>query len=235
MTVLYILSVLVLCLLVWQQKRKVKVLQEELFSMKEVQEVLITKATIQSREEERQQLARDWHDNMGNIVSTARLLLDSEETPSPPVLQAQQLLEHAHTVARDIYSGVQQPTFATQEQLLVYCEELQHQLGLGGIQFDYSIQEVELSQLSRDQKWHFSNMLKELITNIIKHAQATRIQLDLATIAKKIHLQVRDNGKGFIQPKTTIPKTIQDRLHLLNGQLSIETNTPTGTIMRIEF
>lgn len=236
MTVITILSLSVLCLLLWQQTKRVTALEEQLSSFKEVQEIRITKATVKTREEERMQLARDWHDNMGNLVTTARFLLDAIDTTSPRLLtQAKLLLEEAHEVAKDIYSGAAQPIFSTEAELSRYCMNIQHQLGLRGIEFEYVIQEVELAHLSKDQLWHFANILKELITNVIKHAQATRLQVEVATIAQKIHLQVRDNGKGFESSVLTAPKTIQERLHLLNGQLSIETNSPSGTIMRIEF
>jgi len=236
MVVLFIVLTSVLCLLLWQQQKEAKTLKDQLLSLQQVQEVLITKAALKSREEERQRFARDWHDNMGNLLSTARLLTDTIQTTNPQsLLQVQQLLENAHQVARDVCFNSQNTLLHSQQDLVAYCQAVQSQLHLGGLTFAYDIQAIPYQHLNNLQKEHFSNILKELITNAIKHAEATAIQLVVQSIGDKIHLEIIDNGKGFGEGSSRFPKTITDRIELLKGTLQIKNNIPSGTIITIEF
>jgi len=236
MVVLFIVLISVLGLLLWQQQQEAQLLKKKLLSLQQVQEVLITKAVLKSQEEERQRFARDWHDNMGNLLSTARLLTDTIQTNNPqPLLQVQQLLENAHQVAKDVCFNSQIISIHSQQDLTAYCKEVQSRLQLGGLAFNYTIAAISYERLSNPQKEHFSNILKELITNVIKHAEATAIQLTVQSIGDQIQLEVIDNGKGFGEVTTRFPRTIKDRIGLLNGTIKIKNNLPSGTIITVNF
>jgi len=236
MTLLFLLSTSVLCFLLWNQQRAKKVLKEQLLSLQQTQEVLLTQAAISSREEERQRFARDWHDNMGNLLSTARLLTDVIETPNPqPLLAVQQLLENAHQVAKSICFDTQAITVYSNQDLSNLFKDLQYQLQLGGIHLSYTLEEVSYAYWSQEDKWHLCNVIKELMTNIIKHAEATQVTFHLTTNSTYTQLLVTDNGKGCETTPSFLPKTIMERIRLLNGTVQIEKNKPTGIITRIQI
>ncbi len=234
MTLLFLLSTSVFCFLLWYQQRAKKILKDQLHSLQETQQVLLTQTAISSREEERQRFARDWHDNMGNLLSTARLLTDVIETSNPqPLIAVQQLLENAHQVAKDICFDTQTLRLTTNQDLSTFFKELQNQLQLGGIQLSYTLQETSYENWPQEDKWHFCNILKELITNIIKHAKATQVAISLTTNNLNTQLLVTDNGKGC--ETTFLPKTIMERIRLLDGMVQIEKNKPSGISTRIEI
>ena len=236
MTLLFLLSTSVLCSLLWYQQRAKKVLKDQLLSLQETQEVLLTKMSISSREEERKRFARDWHDNMGNLLSTARLLTDVIETPNPqPLLAVQQLLENAHQVAKDICFDTQAIRLDSNQDLSTFFKELQYQLQLGGIQLSYTLQETAYEEWNQADKWHFCSILKELMTNIIKHAEATQVTIHLKTLNNYTELIVTDNGKGMELEPSFLPKTIMERIRLLNGTVQIAKNQPTGIITSLQI
>ena len=173
-----VIALLGIGFILWYQQRKVKVLKEELTSLKEVQEVLITKASLKSRAEERQRLARDWHDNMGNVLSTARLLTDNLQTENKEQLkEVQSLLEDSYQLSKSIVKDLRTQQIATIPDLLAYLDLLKKRLALGQITLEYTVDiSKNFTDLSPEKKWHFYNLLQELISNVIQHACASRIQ-----------------------------------------------------------
>ncbi len=236
MTLLFLLSTSVFCFLLWYQQRAKKNVEDQLLSLQETQEVLLTKTAITSRDEERLRFARDWHDNMGNLLSTARLLTDVIETSNPkPLLAVQELLENAHQVAKSICFDTQTITIDSNQDLSNLFKELQYQLQLGGILLDYTLEETAYENWKQENKWHFCNIIKELITNIIKHAAATQVTIQLTTHTTGTELLVKDNGKGCETTPSFLPKTILERIRLLNGTIRIEKNKPSGIVTSVKL
>ena len=222
--------------LFWRNYQMTKTLKEELDNLKEVQEVLITKAALKGRDEERQRLARDWHDGLGNVLSTARLITDTLTTDNPAQLKViQNLLEDSHTLSKSIIRNLQSTSLHSYEDLIDYLKTLQSRLALGAIDLQYDVSPSNrFTQLSPEDKWHFYNILQELISNIIKHAHATTISI-IVVEKQKLILSVIDNGIGFDPTQSPIPKTIGERVYLLNGQLRIRKQQPQGTAISIEI
>jgi len=231
MIVPLVLTLLGIGFILWHQQQKVKVLKEELTSLKEVQEVLITKASLKGREEERQRLARDWHDNMGNVLSTARFLTDTLQTENKAHLkEVQLLLEDSHQLSKSIVKDLRTDQILTFQDLISYLETLKNRLSLGRITLDYTVNPSKtFARLSLEEKWHFYNLLQELVSNILQHACASRIQLQFQENQQGLQLMVEDNGKGCTLPQNILPKSIQERVTLLNGDLFIHAMQPSGT------
>jgi len=231
MITLLVILLLGIGFILWHQQQKVNVLTEELTSLREVQEVLITKASLKSREEERQRLARDWHDSMGNVLSTARLLTDNLQTDNKAHLkEVQLLLEDSHQLSKSIVKDLRTDQILTLEDLASYLETLKSRLSLGQITLQYNVTPSKIfTKLSPEEKWHFYNLLQELVSNILKHACASRIQLQFQEHAQGLQLTVSDNGMGCKFPQNILPKSIQERVTLLNGHLSIQAVQPSGT------
>ena len=82
------------------------------------------------------------------------------------------------------------------------------------------------------------NIISELVTNAIKHANATNIKVNLIKIKSNILLSVSDNGKGLETNKNGYGyglKNVTSRTELLNGNLSIISDKKTGTQIQIEI
>ena len=73
---------------------------------------------------------------------------------------------------------------------------------------------------------------KECLVNICRHSMATRVQASLRADAKRIELQVEDNGKG-LDGRT--PKSLQRRARLLGGRVSAKNNGPGRTTIHLDL
>ena len=222
--------------LFWHSYRQAQTLKEELHELKDVQEVLVTKATLKGRDEERQRIARDWHDGIGNILSTARLITDNLTTDDPAQLkEVQSLLEDSHLVSKDIIRNTPSYIIHSHEDLVSYLKRLKSRLALGKIKLIFAITPSNrFTKLSQEDKWHFYNILQELVSNIIQHAKASTIKINLEE-KEKLILTVGDNGCGFLVTQTKFPKTIKERVQLINGQLDIQQIKDQGTLVSIIF
>ncbi|MGC4073599.1 MAG: ATP-binding protein [Nibricoccus sp.] len=82
--------------------------------------------------------------------------------------------------------------------------------------------------------------MQEAVRNIERHAHATTIQLKLRTATNQLHLVIGDDGIGFTSDDGTRKKglgltSIEERIHLLNGRLSIESSRGRGTTLSIRI
>jgi len=77
---------------------------------------------------------------------------------------------------------------------------------------------------------------KELITNIIKHAKAQKITLDLTAHEDSIILIISDDGIGFNNNKYGLGlKNINDRTILYEGEMTIDSSSKKGTSVTVKF
>ena len=80
--------------------------------------------------------------------------------------------------------------------------------------------------------------MQELLQNIIKHAKASQVFIQLHSEAKAIRLMVEDNGKGFdtsSQSKGMGLSNIEDRVKQMDGTLDIDSLMGRGTTVILEI
>ena len=80
-------------------------------------------------------------------------------------------------------------------------------------------------------------IIQELITNALKHANATEISIQVSLIDGELDVIVEDNGKGFDKKNLTKGiglRSIEDRVKRLGGNWNLESGVGTGTIMFID-
>ena len=91
--------------------------------------------------------------------------------------------------------------------------------------------EEDLSNLNPEANITIYRVVQECLTNIMKHARATRVDIDLRSNELDVHLIVQDNGQGIsaLQAKTQSYgiASMQHRVSALGGTLSI-TRAPSG-------
>ena len=78
---------------------------------------------------------------------------------------------------------------------------------------------------------------KEVLTNVAKHAQATRVEIDVRAAKDRIHLVVTDNGIGFKDPRGKSGNGLQnmyERARLLGADLTIDSRRGRGTKITLD-
>jgi signal transduction histidine kinase len=83
-------------------------------------------------------------------------------------------------------------------------------------------------------------IIQELITNVIKHTEATEVNIHITNHGESLNILVEDNGKGFEVKNMATNKgmglrSIDKRIASLNGSLDIESAPGTGTVVIIDI
>jgi len=196
---------------------------------------------IQAQEQECNRIARDIHDDLGQSLATLKMLIQSAslERAEDKILSQEKIIEYLNTIieksrslatrlrpsALDILGLITalKMMFAEINQNKKLKINFRHGT-LQGLRFN-----AEAINVFR--------IIQEAVTNILKHARAT--QVDVRVIKAKAHLKIsiRDNGKGFAFGSRASGLglvTMQERTKLLGGTLEISSKPKQGTTVLLD-
>ena len=210
--------------------------EQQLRELMTRQETETYAALLEGQEMERQRIARDLHDRVGNTLATLRLTLNRTQKANE-VKDDIELVDLAVSEVRDIAynlsSGVLEKhgfNVALKElkALIEKADEVSLQLFLSP--FPLFLGQKTALELYR--------MVQELTGNTLKHAAANTIQIQTSTYENNFSMVFEDDGKGFImnQVKTGMGLyNLQKRTEKLNGSCHVDTHPGRGTIVVIEI
>lgn len=164
-----------------------------------MQEQLKKERTQKAILEERERIARDLHDDIAQSlflcsVHTNRL---KKRLPDPEWSDLDKSLRYIHDSVRDLIIQLKSSGNSTTTRWHSKWEDLIAQFQLhSGIQVQSNILFDE-KRWSKKEKIHLYFCLQEALTNIMKHAKATKIQISCKQSSNGFRLSVVDNGKGF--------------------------------------
>jgi signal transduction histidine kinase len=204
---------------------------------------------IDSQEAERQRIAAELHDSLGQhlLVIRNRAAL-GERAVNDPVQSRNQLDEitasatQAIAEVRSISQNLR-PVNLDRLGLSATIEEMVEKVAASsGIQFSADIEALDDGLLSKEQEINSFRIIQESINNIVKHAQATKAYVEMFRENGELHITVRDNGRGFAVEAAGngrargIGLTIMaERVSILNGVYTITSTPGGGTTLDLKF
>ena len=194
---------------------------------------------LAAQEAERIGIARDLHDEVGQVLTGVLLHLDSiaESAPAhrPEIDEAKQSVRRALNEVRRISSELR-PEMLEQLGLVSALTELTTTFSRVS---DISVErrfDKSLPGLERDAELAVYRIAQESLTNIARHAQATRVQIILESGRDSVVLRVIDNGRGFaVQPEERGGlRSMRERALLIGAALAIKQGPSGGVEVRLE-
>jgi signal transduction histidine kinase len=214
--------------------QKIQVLKKE-------QETQRLKSIIEGEEKERKRVARELHDGLGAVLATVKMEISGirHKLPEAQVLigyqKAESLIDIACRTVREISHDLM-PHVLEQQGLIFAIDDLCQTLANHNeVAFDF-IHFGNEGELSDVLKITIFRITQELLKNIIKHAEAKEVIVQLTIEEDKVMLVVEDDGKGF---DTSIAyqgiglKNIRSRTAYLNGTLEIDSSAKQGSTFTI--
>jgi len=196
--------------------------------LRQQQEVL--SAILSTQEEERRRIAEALHNGVGQLLYGTRLHLDGLP-PSEAVCASQELLNEAIRATRTI-SFELTPSILEDFGLAVALQELVSRIP-GSLAVDLSLHGLEqpLPPLLATAVYR---IVQELLNNVMKHAQAKEVFVQVAQEAGQVHFSVEDDGVGFDADEPASRAGIglagiRTRVGLLGGTFSIRSRPGRGT------
>jgi PAS domain S-box-containing protein len=205
----------------------------------------LSQRLVEAQESERRYIARELHDEAGQALSSLKVglqLLGSEagrpEGVVARVVELQRMvdsvIEGLHRLAVDLRPA-SLDHMGLVAALRQYAQTVSDQHGLL-VQFE-AVGSIE--RLSSDLETALYRVVQEALTNVIRHAQATRADVLLKQRGDKLIVLVEDNGVGF--DLTMAKQTghlglfgIRERAEMLGGTLVLESRPGSGTTIILE-
>ncbi|MDN2712538.1 MULTISPECIES: PAS domain-containing sensor histidine kinase [unclassified Janthinobacterium] len=224
-------------------KRNEENLQRSLAQLRELSD---HQQTI--KEEERRRIALDIHDDLGQNLMVLRIdvsLLHARTAGTHPRLHshAQRVLDTIDATIRSVRTIINDLHPSTLELGLGPAAEwlIRQMEGRGAIRYRLHIAS-DAPHLGLDQRQTSAifRVLQESLSNIVRHAQASEVEVALAQEHDAILLRISDNGIGM-QPGDDGKraafglKSIRERVHALGGELRIDSQAGQGTALAIHL
>lgn len=139
---------------------------------------------------ERVRIARDIHDDLG--AKLLSLLYRTREEDQP-------LVRDAIMSTRELVSTLSLTPVSLPVALARWRKELRDRLDSAGVAFEWKLEGDPVAViLSARQNANLTRVIRESVTNVLKHADADTIQVEWKIVDKMLHLFVRDNGVGMM-------------------------------------
>jgi signal transduction histidine kinase len=189
---------------------------------------------------ERQRIARDLHDTLGQSIGFLHLKLDQLATDSAlhEIVEIQQELERMRDVASEAYTQVRNTLSdlkPAKEQVLATAILQRAQSAGERAHFQVQVRSQGQPQALPPRVYrHVLYLFREALTNVEKHAHARRVEISLEWTAETLRLTLVDDGRGF-DPDILVPnghfglEIMRERAHEVNGQLNIQSSPSAGT------
>lgn len=188
--------------------------------------------------EERQRIARDLHDTLGQKLSMIGLKSDlSYKLIDVDVNAAKKELNDIQNVARTALKEVRE-LVSDMRRIKLTDEVARVQQMLKAAEIKATVQgNPALKNVSILIENVLSMCLKEAVTNVVKHSEATKCLITIKESKKDVSIIVRDNGIGFKQEQTFSNEHglsgIRERIEFINGRLHIDATSGTTLKIRI--
>jgi PAS domain S-box-containing protein len=199
------------------------------------------------REEERTHIAREIHDELGQVMTALKMDLSwlSKRLPQ----NQESLLEKAKSMSKLVDMTVQtvqrisaelRPGLLDDLGLAAAIEwqadQFQNRTGIA-CEVTFPPENIVLD---RDRSTAVFRILQETLTNVARHAHATKVKISLIKRARKLALKVRDNGKGITSSQIVAPRSLgligmRERVYPWRGKVKIRGVQDCGTIVMVSI
>ena len=201
----------------------------------------ISRAIIAAQDHVCNELGKELHDNVNQILASAGIMLDyaqhnDGENTKASLDKSRQYLQLAIEEIRKISKSLN--TSAIRETGLInQVEEIVSNMKLGRlVSVRFECEPVLEEQIRSEHKLMIYRIIQEQTNNIIKYAEATEVSISIKRNRASLYLLIQDNGKGFDmnQVKRGIGlSNIKNRVEAFNGSLNITSSPGNGCCLEI--
>lgn len=236
---------LLLLLLGYSSYRRYKLKQEKKLQQEVIkQQDLATKAVLSAEENERQRIAADLHDGVGQMMSAARMNLSAYENDAPFKDESQKLaLERIISLVDDSCKEIRSvshqmmPNALLKNGLANAVKEFIDKLDNRVIKVSLHAEGLN-ERINTDTETILYRVIQECVNNVIKHSGANQLDISLIKDADGIAATIEDNGKGFdASDKKKFEgiglKNITSRINFLKGTVDFDSSPGNGTLVAI--
>lgn len=208
---------------------------------------LVASAGAAAREQEKSRIARELHDELGQALTALKMdvgwlrsrVSAGEADVAAKVAAMGEVLDDMVASTRRIAADLRPLVLddlglVPAAQWLVETFRKRH-----GIECELEVDPPDI-ELADPHATAVFRILQESLTNVARHAQASRVALNLSRVDGGIHLSVRDDGRGFDLAAPRRPNAfgllgLRERAHLVAGRIAIDSALGRGTTIQVSI
>lgn len=229
------------------QKNKREIESQKLEKILKQQELSSIDAMVAGQEKERQRIADDLHDNLGSLLATLKLHFNNlkikrdrlKEEEDALFAKTDNLIDETYQKVRSM-AHVKHAGIRADESLLPSVKNFAAKVSIANKLVIEVIDDGMERRLENTLELTIFRIIQELVTNVIKHANASEATIHLTNRGDTFNILVEDNGVGFntgtIKPREGMGLySIQKRVEFLGGEVTIESVKHNGTSIIIDI
>jgi signal transduction histidine kinase len=210
----------------------------------------LTRQVIMAQEELRKEISRELHDGVVQALIAINVelsALGNEATVGARIMKkklagTQQLVEKSvvevHRFARELRPAMLDD-LGLIPALHAYCKNLAARKKTKFLLTAFAGVEA----LGDDERTVLFRVAQEALTNVVRHARATEVKINISNISGAIQMEISDNGRSFLVEKIVSAKNpkrlglvgMKERVEMVGGKLAIESTRGKGTTVRAEI
>jgi len=227
-------------------KQQDELQKQRIIELEKDKQLVAVDSLLKGQEEERSRLAKDLHDGLGGLLSGVKFSLSNMKdnlivTPDNMAV-FERSLDMLDTSIRELrrVAHNMMPEMLTKFGLDETLKEYFNSLNAANL-LVVNYQSVGLTnRLDGNTEIIIYRIIQELMNNILKHAAASQVFVQLIKDNNRLNVVIEDNGKGFDTAMLENNKgagwvNIRSRVEYLKGQLDIHSEPGKGTLVNIEF
>lgn len=205
-------------------------------------------AVISIQDKERKRIAEDLHDGLGSILSAAKLKLARMEEEELRLTEEQKskyistlsLIDDAIEEVRNISHNIMPATLSKLGLTSGLKNLFDNISSHSGLTINFSTHNFN-ERINESAEIGIYRIILELTNNIVKHAQAKEVTVQLIKYPDYINITIEDNGKGFNYKKVKSQNkgiglsNISSRVDYMKGKLHIDSSEGRGTTAIIDI
>jgi PAS domain S-box-containing protein len=219
-----------------------KKLQQQLLQEQEQKHKAVSQAGIAAQEAERSDISRELHDNVNQLLMSAKLFMNSAKTDPG---NADEHIEKAMTYQMMAVEEIRKLSKTLNTSLVKVIglsrsidDIIINMKAFQQIETRFNYDQKLDKILSDDQKLMIFRILQEQTNNIIKYADANNVTIGLKEKNNMVYLSIMDDGKGFdasIQSKGIGFINIYNRVDAFGGEMELISSPGNGCSLQINF
>ena len=219
-----------------------KKLEQQLLQEQEQKHKAVSQAGIAAQEAERSAISRELHDNVNQLLMSAKLFMHSAKTDPE---NADEHVEKAMTYQMMAVEEIRKLSKTLNTSLVKVIglsrsidDIIINMKAFQQIETKFHYDQKLDKIISDDQKLMIFRILQEQTNNIIKYADAKNVTITLKEENSRVYLSIKDDGKGFdasVQSKGIGFINIYNRVDAFGGEMELISTPGNGCSLQINF
>ncbi|MBC8034823.1 MAG: sensor histidine kinase [Chitinophagaceae bacterium] len=226
-------------------RKSQEMLLEKLLKQEITKQKMVARAVVDAQEKERAEIGKELHDNVNQVLSTAKLFLEAAKNNEAERLELMgRSAQNIHIAIDEIRSISRSlmPSAISDLGLIASINDLVENIGLTkALKIRFEVKSADLEGILDDkQKLMLFRIIQEQVNNVLRHAQASEVLILIEEKKNNVVLLLEDNGKGFDLENLKASKglglsNITSRADMFNGKVDVQTARGAGCRLSVNI